>query len=45
MRMKYYIVDAFTEEHFRENLAGVCLLEHRISDEMMQSIAFENNLS
>ena len=42
--MKYYVVDAFTDEVFRGNPAGVCLLEERISDEIMQKIAFENNL-
>lgn len=43
--MKYYIVDAFTDELFKGNPAGVCLLEAEISDEIMQKIAFENNLA
>lgn len=43
--MKYYIVDAFTDEVFRGNPAGVCLLESPIPDEIMQKIAFENNLA
>ena len=43
--MKYYIVDAFTEELFKGNPAGVCLLSTEISDELMQKIAFENNLA
>lgn len=43
--MKYYIVDAFTKEHYRGNPAGVCLLDHYIEDHIMQSIAFENNLA
>lgn len=42
--MKYYVVDAFTDEIFKGNPAGVCLLDERISDEIMQKIAFENNL-
>lgn len=42
--MKYYVVDAFTDEVFKGNPAGVCLLEERISDKIMQKIAFENNL-
>ena len=43
--MKYYVVDAFTDEVFKGNPAGVCLLESEIPDEMMQLIAFENNLA
>lgn len=43
--MKYYVVDVFTEEHYCGNPAGVCVLEQWISDELMQKIAFENNLA
>ncbi len=43
--MKYYVVDAFTKEHYRGNPAGVCVMEKWISDDMMQKIAFENNLA
>ncbi|MBP3886825.1 MAG: PhzF family phenazine biosynthesis protein [Cellulosilyticum sp.] len=43
--MKYYIVDAFAENIFEGNPAGVCIMDHWISDEMMQKIAFENNLA
>ncbi len=43
--MKYYVVDVFTEEHFCGNPAGVCLLEEWLEDEIMQKIAFENNLA
>lgn len=43
--MKYYIVDAFADELFKGNPAGVCLLDHEVSEEVMQSIAFENNLA
>lgn len=43
--MKYYVVDAFTSERFKGNPAGVCVLEEMLPDEIMQSIATENNLS
>ena len=43
--MKYYIVDAFTDELFKGNQAGVCLLDEWLDDETMQSIASENNLA
>lgn len=43
--MKYYVVDVFTEEHFCGNPAGVCLLTEWLKDEVMQKIAFENNLA
>ena len=43
--MKYYVVDAFAEELFKGNPAGVCLLEKELSEEIMQKIAYENNLA
>lgn len=43
--MKYYVVDAFTDQLFKGNPAGVCLLDKEISEEQMQMIAFENNLA
>lgn len=43
--MKYYIVDAFAEEHFKGNPAGVCVLDEMPETDLMQSIAFENNLA
>jgi len=43
--MKYFVVDAFTDERFKGNPAGVCLLEEWPDDRVMQNIAFENNLS
>ena len=43
--MKYYIVDAFTDELFRGNPAGVCLLERELPDRVLQKIAYENNLA
>lgn len=43
--MKYFVVDAFADELFRGNPAGVCLLETELPDALMQKIAFENNLA
>lgn len=43
--MKYYVVDAFAEERFRGNPAGVCLLNQEIDASILQKIAFENNLA
>lgn len=43
--MRYFIVDAFADVPFSGNPAGVCLLDHWPAAEMMQCIAWENNLS
>lgn len=43
--MKYYIVDAFADELFKGNPAGVCVIDNPIDDNTMQKIAAENNLS
>jgi predicted PhzF superfamily epimerase YddE/YHI9 len=43
--MKIYIVDAFTDEPYKGNPAAVCILENNKSDEWMQNIANEMNLS
>ena len=43
--MKTYIVDSFTDVAFKGNPAGVCFLEQEISEDLMQSIAAELNLS
>lgn len=43
--MKQYIVDAFTDKVFKGNPAAVCILDSCLSDELMQKIAQENNLS
>ena len=43
--MKYFIVDAFTDKLFKGNPAGVCLLNEWLDSDIMQNIAFENNLS
>lgn len=40
-----YQVDAFASELFTGNPAAVCPLSHWLSDELMQAIAQENNLS
>lgn len=42
--MKYYMVDTFTDEVFGGNPAGVCILDRKISPEIMQRIAKEHNL-
>jgi PhzF family phenazine biosynthesis protein len=43
--MKYYVVDAFAEKVFEGNPAGVCVMKEWLSDDLMQKIAIENNLS
>jgi len=43
--MKYYMVDVFTDRLFGGNTAGVCLLDAWPEDELLQNIAFENNVS
>jgi PhzF family phenazine biosynthesis protein len=45
MKQKIYQVDAFTDKVFKGNPAAVCPLEAWLSEEMMQKIAMENNLS
>jgi len=42
--MKIYQVDAFTEEPFKGNPAGVCILEEKKPDKWMQDTAGEMNL-
>ena len=43
--MKMYQVDAFTQTLFKGNPAAVLILDEWLSDELMQSIALENNLA
>lgn len=43
--MKCYFVDAFAEKVFEGNPAAVCILENWPSDDLMQLITKENNLS
>ena len=45
MKIDVFQVDAFTKDLFSGNPAAVCLLSDWLSDELMLSIAFENNLS
>jgi len=46
MKIPYYQVNVFTDRLFKGNPAGVCLLPSGwLADELMQQIAFENNLS
>ena len=45
LKVKQYVVDAFTDKVFHGNPAAVCVLEKRLPDELMLSIARENNLS
>ncbi len=45
MKLKLYQVDAFTDQLFSGNPAAVCPLEEWISDNLLQQIAMENNLS
>lgn len=43
--LTFWQVDAFTQQPFKGNPAAVFILEHPISDELMQNIAIEMNLS
>lgn len=43
--MQYFVVDAFAEEVFKGNPAGVCLLDDWLDDQTLQNIAAENNLA
>ncbi|NUP66479.1 MAG: PhzF family phenazine biosynthesis protein [Nonomuraea sp.] len=43
--MRLFTVDAFTDTAFKGNPAGVCLLDSPVTDEWMQSVAAEMNLS
>jgi PhzF family phenazine biosynthesis protein len=45
MEISLYQIDAFTSELFKGNPAAVCPLYEWLPDEIMQSIAAENNLS
>ena len=45
MKQKIYQIDAFASKTFEGNPAMVCPLDHWLSDETMQQIAEENNLS
>lgn len=45
MKIKQYQVDAFADRVFTGNPAAICPLQEWLADEVMQSIAAENNLS
>jgi PhzF family phenazine biosynthesis protein len=45
MELEINIIDAFTNEAFKGNSAAVIITETWLPDELMQSIAVENNLS
>jgi PhzF family phenazine biosynthesis protein len=45
MKIPFYQVDAFTSKIFGGNPAAVCFLESWLSDDVLQNIAAENNLS
>ena len=45
MKLKMYQVDAFANKLFEGNPAAVVILESPLCDDVMQSIATENNLS
>jgi len=44
MEIPFYQIDAFANEVFSGNPAGVCMLDDWPQDEILQSIATENNL-
>ena len=43
--IQQFIVDAFTDTVFKGNPAAVCLLDKWLSNDTLQNIAKENNLS
>ncbi|WP_205408805.1 PhzF family phenazine biosynthesis protein [Vibrio palustris] len=45
MKMDIFVVDAFTDQQFKGNSAAVVPVSDWLSDELMQNIAAENNLS
>jgi len=45
MQIPLYHVDAFTDTLFTGNPAAVCPLDEWLTDEVMQKVAFENNLA
>lgn len=45
MKLKIHHIDAFTDTVFKGNYAAVIVLEEWLSDDLMQLIATENNLS
>ena len=45
MKLPIYQIDAFTNEQLKGNPAAVCPLNEWLTDDLMQKIAEENNLS
>ncbi len=45
MKLDIFIIDAFSSHQFKGNSAAVVPVDHCLSDDLMQSIATENNLS
>lgn len=45
MKLPLYQIDAFANKSFEGNPAAICPLDEWLSDELMQSISAENNLS
>ena len=45
MKLEYHHIDAFTDTRFKGNYAGVIITDDWLEDDLMQSIAAENNLS
>ena len=45
IKLKQYVVDAFTNTVFKGNPAAICVLDRWLPDHVMQSITKENNLS
>ncbi len=45
MNIRIFQIDAFTDQVFKGNPAAVCILESWIDDEVLMSIARENNLA
>jgi PhzF family phenazine biosynthesis protein len=45
MKLEYHHIDAFTDNTFKGNYAGVIITDDWLTDSLMQSIATENNLS
>lgn len=45
MQLEINVVDAFTDTVFKGNSAAVIITDNWLADKLMQSIAFENNLS
>jgi PhzF family phenazine biosynthesis protein len=45
MKLQYFEVDAFANQAFQGNPAGICPLDRWLDDALMQNIAAENNLA